>query len=80
MKLIKLKDGLNAVELNQTGVKVVYNDYNAPCMIVDEINHRVVFDRRDDDLIDYVTDFFNAYTFIEIEVTDREFRALIDSI
>lgn len=80
MRMIKLKDGLNAVELHRAGVKIVYNEFCAPVLIIDEVNNKLVYTNRDDELIDYVTDFFSLYTFTESVNNHQEFRAFIDSI
>lgn len=80
MRMIKLKDGHTAIDLCREGVKVIYNEYCAPVMIIDDVNHRIVFNRRDDEFIEYVKELFNAYTFTEVEQNQQDFRASIDNI
>ena len=80
MRMIKLKDGFNAVELHKAGIKVVYNEFCAPVLIIDEVNNELVYTSRDDELINYVTDLFSLYTFTERVNNHQEFRAFIDSI
>lgn len=80
MRMIKLKDGFNAVELHKAGIKVVYNEFCAPVLIIDEVNNELVYTSRDNELISYVTDFFSLYTFTERVNNHQEFRAFIDSI
>ena len=80
MRMIKLKDGFNAVDLHKAGIKVVYNEFCAPVLIIDEVNNELVYTSRDDELINYVTDLFSLYTFTERVNNHQEFRAFIDSI
>lgn len=80
MRMIKLKDGFNAVELHKAGVKVIYNEFSAPVLIIDEVNNELVYTKRDDEFIEYVVDLFNAHTFTEVEQNQQDFRASIDSI
>lgn len=80
MRMIKLNDGFNAVEVNQAGVKVVYNEYCAPVVIIDGVNNKIIFFRRDEDLIDYVAWVFSVEYFAKVEQSEQEFRAFIDSI
>lgn len=80
MRMIKLKDGFNAVELHKAGVKVIYNEFSAPVLIIDEVNNKLVYTKRDNDLIDYVIDLFSLYTFAETVITYQELHAFIESI
>lgn len=80
MRMIKLNDGYNAVELNKAGVKVVYNEYCAPVLVIDEVNNKLVYTNRDEDLIDYVAWVFSVEHFTKVEQSKQEFKSFIDNI